>query len=57
MYAGGMALLLGGIPRCWLDGIWAWLSSGDSTALSSTPFASPLEGSGAFRQACAVLVV
>lgn len=53
MYAWGMALLLGGIPRGWPGGTWAWLSSGDSTELSaSTPFASPLEGSGAFKQAC-----
>jgi hypothetical protein len=52
MYAWGMALLLGGIPRGWPGGTWAWLSSGDSTVLSSTPLASPLEGSGAFKQAC-----
>jgi hypothetical protein len=48
-----MALLLGGMPRGWPVGTWAWLSSGDSTELSaSTPLASPLEGSGALRQAC-----
>jgi len=47
-----MGWLLGGIPRCWPVGIWGWLSSGDSTELSaSTPFASPLDGSGAFKQA------
>ena len=51
MYAWGMALLLG-TPRGWPGGICAWLSSGESTWLSSTPFASPLEGSGAFKQAC-----
>lgn len=39
--------------RGWPGGICcAWLSSGESTWLSSTPLASPLEGSGAFRHAC-----
>jgi hypothetical protein len=47
-----MAWLLGGIPRGWPGGTWAWLSSGDSTVSLSTPFASPLDGSGALRQAC-----
>lgn len=49
-----MALLLG-TPRGWPGGICAWLSSGESTWLSSTPLASPLDGSGALRQACARL--
>lgn len=47
-----MACWLLGTPRGWPGGICAWLSSGESTWLSSTPLASPLEGSGAFRQAC-----
>jgi hypothetical protein len=52
MYAGGMPGFPG-IPWDRLAATWAWLSSGESTGLlSSTPFASPLAGSGAFRQAC-----
>ena len=51
-----MAWLLGGM-RGWPGGTWAWLSSGDSTVSLSTPFASPLEGSGAFRQAYGGLVM
>jgi hypothetical protein len=54
MYGAVMGLLLGGM-RGW-GATWGWLSSGDSTELSSTPFASPLEGSGAFKQAWALSV-
>ena len=55
MYAAGMPLF-GGIPRGWPAGTWAWLSSGESTGPSSTPFALSVEGSGAFKQACDGLV-
>jgi hypothetical protein len=55
MYAAGMPPL-GAIPRGWPVGTWAWLSSGESTGPSSTPFALSLEGSGAFKQACDALI-
>lgn len=43
-----------GMPGC-CAGTWEWpTSSGESTADSpSTPFSLPVEGSGAFRHACA----